>query len=395
MADILVSKYGELPVVATYIDGKMQRLSLIHDSDRGNVYLCRVENIVKNISSAFVRYNGDNIGYIPLKNILPANVINRAIESGKDIRQGDELILQVETEPQKLKKAKLTSYISISGKYSVVTLGKKGLGVSMKLDDHTRKDLLNVFSDVYRQMASDQSKAFVGGDYGVILRTEVQELISPEVTEQSLMDKVRSDIEFNLKKLSDILNEGRTRTVGSCLLTKGNSLVETHISNARNFLLSKGIEDINMLETSVVYSIKNDIDKLGQNRVWLKSGAFLIIEQLESFNAIDVNTGKAITGKKDIIKKVNEEAALEIMRQVRLRNLTGMILIDFINMKDKNDVEELCCYVQQLCRKEDVHTRFVDITGLGIVELTRNKNDKSLKEILENQNNSVDNKLYE
>ena len=80
---------------------------------------------------------------------------------------------------------------------------------------------------------------------------------------------------------------------------------------------------------------------------------------------------------------------------MRLRNLTGMILIDFINMKDKNDVEELCCYVQQLCRKEDVHTRFVDITGLGIVELTRNKNDKSLKEILENQNNSVDNTLYE
>ena len=163
------------------------------------------------------------------------------------------------------------------------------------------------------------------------------------------------------------------------------------ISTLRATTTSRGIEDINVLENSVVYSPKADIDKLKQHKIWLKSGAFLIIEQLESFNAIDVNTGKAITGKKDIIRKVNKEAAVEIMRQIRLRNLTGMILIDFINMKDKADVEDLCSFVRSLCRKEDVHTRFIDITGLGIVELTRNKNDKSLKEILENQNNSVDN----
>ena len=395
MADILVSKYGELPVVATYIDGKMERLSVIHDSDRGNVYLCRVDNIVKNIGSAFVRYNGDNIGYVPLKNILPQSVINRSIESGMEIRQGDEIILQVETEPQKLKKAKLTSFISVSGKYSVVTLGKRGLGISMKLSDDVRRSLLDAFESVYRDIASEQSKSLFGADFGLIIRTEVQELLGTDTSEQNLIDEVRKDTENNLKTLIEILKEGRTRTVGSCLFSKGNDLVETHLTAARNFLLTRGIEEINILDSSVVYSVKNDIDKLRQNKVWLKSGAFLIIEQLESFNAIDVNTGKAIAGKKDIIKKVNEEAALEIMRQLRLRNLTGMILIDFINMKDKNDVDELCSFVQKLCRKEDIHTRFIDITGLGIVELTRNKNDKSLKEILENQNNSVDNPLYE
>ena len=395
MADILLSKYDDLPVVATYIDGKLEHLSVIHDSDRGNVYLCRVDNIVRNIDSAFVRYNGDNIGYIPLKSILPSTVVNRKAENGKDIRQGDEIILQVEAEPQKLKKAKLTSSISISGKYSVVTLGKKGLGVSMKLSDDTRKELTANMTDVYKDIAVSNSESLFGDDFGVILRTEVQELCSTGASFEETRNLIREDIEANLKELIEVLNAGRSRTVGSCLLSKENDSVDSHLVRARNFLTARGIEDINILETSVVYSPRTDIDKLKQHKVWLKSGAFLIIEQLESFNAIDVNTGKAIAGKKDIIRKVNEEAAIEIMRQIRLRNLTGMILIDFINMKDKADVEDLCSYVRSLCRKEDVHTRFIDITGLGIVELTRNKNDKSLKEILENQNNSVDNKEYE
>ncbi len=197
-------------------------------------------------------------------------------------------------------------------------------------------------------------------------------------------------MEETLKELENILRLGRTRTVYSCIYKNNNDDVDGHIQKARNFLKARGIEESRIIDESVVYSIKTDMEKLLKNRVWLKSGAFLVIEQLESFNAIDVNTGKAIAGKNDIIKKVNEEAALEIMRQIRLRNLTGMILIDFINMRDKEDTEDLCAYVRSLCRKEPVHTEFIDITGLGIVELTRSKNDKSLKEILQKQNNCVD-----
>ena len=116
----------------------------------------------------------------------------------------------------------------------------------------------------------------------------------------------------------------------------------------------------------------------------------MIIEQLESFNAIDVNSGKAIDKKKDSISKINYEAADEIFRQIRLRNLSGMILIDFINMKSSEDTEKLCSYVRALARKEPVHTEFIDITGLGIIELTRSKNDKTLKEVLQNTINAVD-----
>ena len=164
------------------------------------------------------------------------------------------------------------------------------------------------------------------------------------------------------------------------------------LDKARAFLRNRGINDFEVIEDTGIHGINSKIDSLRQNKIWLKSGAFLIIEQLESFNAIDVNTGKAIKGKKDISMAVNLEAADEIMRQVRLRNLTGMILIDFINMKDEKNYEILIGHMTELCRKDPIHTNFVDVTGLGIMELTRNKNDKSLKEILQEVENAVDNR---
>ena len=137
--------------------------------------------------------------------------------------------------------------------------------------------------------------------------------------------------------MSDLLQAARTRTIYSCLYSPlSNENSEDDIQNitirkALSFLKVRGYDDPQIIEDSGIHGIPSKIEELRSNKIWLKSGAFLIIEQLESFNAIDVNTGKAIKGKKDISYQVNLEASEEIMRQIRLRNLTGMILIDFIN----------------------------------------------------------------
>jgi ribonuclease G len=199
-----------------------------------------------------------------------------------------------------------------------------------------------------------------------------------------------TDIRSSLNELEKLLDEGKKRSLYSCIKKSKTGDIEEHILKARNFLKSRGVTDYNVINESVVYSIKQDIEKLLHRKVWLKSGGFLIIEQLESFNAIDVNSGKAIDKKKDSFLKINYEAADEIFRQIRLRNLSGMILIDFINMKSKEETDKLCSYVKALARKEPVHTEFIDITGLGIIELTRNKNDKTLKEVLQNNTDTVD-----
>ena len=125
-------------------------------------------------------------------------------------------------------------------------------------------------------------------------------------------------------------------------------------------------------------------DQALQEKIWLKSGGFLIIQQTEAFVAIDVNTGKH-SSKKDAeenYKQINREAALEIARQLRLRNLSGMILVDFINMKNTNDQSELLQYMGSLVRSDPMQTVVVDVTALGIMEITRKKSAKTLAEQL-------------
>ncbi len=388
MADILIQEYKGFPVVASYVDNRLEFLSLIHESDLGSIYLCRVENVVKNLDSAFVGFGEDKTGYVPLKHILPSTVTGREFTAKDKVRQGDQILLQIDTESIKNKKAKLTSYISISGRYSVVTLGRKGVGASLKLSNEKRNILIDTVKQEYSSLCDELDEGIFKDTVGIIIRTE-----AAEIDEGELKALLTEDIRKALAELGSVLRQGRSRTVFSCIRKGDAEDVDAHITKAKNFLKNRGIEEYNTLESSYVYSVSRDIEKLLSNKVWLKSGGFLIIEQLESFNAIDVNTGKAIDSKRDSAFKVNLEAADEIFRQVRLRNLSGMILIDFINLKDSADKEKLCEYVQKLCRKEPIHTEFIDITGLGIVELTRNKNDKSLKEILKNHNGDVDNEF--
>ncbi len=386
MADILIDEYKGYLVVAAYVENRLEFLSLIHESDLGSIYLCRVENVVKNLDSAFVGFSDDKTGYVPLKHILPSTVTGRDFSAGDKVRQGDHILLQIETESIKNKKAKLTSFISISGRYSVVTLGRKGVGASLKLSAEKRNVLIDIVKQEYPSLCSELDGSLFKDSFGIIIRTE-----AAEIDENELRALLLEDIRNSLEELGNVLKQGKSRTVFSCIKKGDAQDVEAHVTKAKNYLKSRGIDEYNTLESSYVYSISRDIEKLINNKVWLKSGGFLIIEQLESFNAIDVNTGKAIDSKRDSAFKVNLEAADEILRQVRLRNLSGMILIDFINLKNREDNEKLCEYVQKLCRKEPIHTEFIDITGLGIVELTRNKNDKSLKEILKNHNGDVDN----
>ena len=133
---------------------------------------------------------------------------------------------------------------------------------------------------------------------------------------------------------------------------------------------------------STLYHIQGNLDNLVSNRVWLKSGANIIIESLETLTVIDVNTGKNISKKADTIFRVNIEAAKEVARQLRLRNISGMIIIDFINMTSEEDKKRLINVLKKEIQKDSVRCSFIDITKLGLVELTRKKVRKSLKDSL-------------
>ena len=390
MSEIIISEYLNTPVVTAFIGNKMEYLSFVRDNELGNIYVAKVDHIVKNINAAFVRYDKDKTGYLPLRNITGACVINRPFESGDALKNGDDVIVQVESEAVKTKKTKLTTNLSVSDNYVAVTLGKYGVGSSIKLSDDIRTFLSDKIKEDYENIMDAYHEKLSGATAGIIIRTQAS-----EIEEEKAFNVIENSFKSCLDELAKILSDGRNRTTYSCIHRSDNGSTAQHIENAEAFLKVRGESDYSVIEDTGIHGIRSAIDDLKHRKVWLKSGAYIIIEQLESFNAIDVNTGKAIKGKDDIAFKVNLEAVNEIFRQIRLRNLTGMILIDFINMDDDEKYEELIHKVKAFCKYEQVHTCFIDVTGLGIMELTRNKNDKTLKEILKDVEKAVDNSIYQ
>ena len=390
MSEIIISEYLNTPVVTAFIGNKMEYLSFVRDNELGNIYVAKVDHIVKNINAAFVRYDKDKTGYLPLKNITGACVINRKFTSDDTLKNGDDVIVQVESEAVKTKKTKLTTNLSVSDNYVAVTLGKYGVGSSIKLSDDIRTFLSDKIKEDYENIMDAYHEKLSGATAGIIIRTQAS-----EIDEEKAFNVIEDSFKSCLDELAKILSDGRNRTTYSCIHRSDNGSTAQHIENAEAFLKVRGESDYSVIEDTGIHGIRSAIDDLKHRKVWLKSGAYIIIEQLESFNAIDVNTGKAIKGKDDIAFKVNLEAVNEIFRQIRLRNLTGMILIDFINMDDDEKYEELIHKVKAFCKYEQVHTCFIDVTGLGIMELTRNKNDKTLKEILKDVEKAVDNSIHQ
>lgn len=390
MSEIIISEYLNTPVVTAFIGNKMEYLSFVRDNELGNIYVAKVDHIVKNINAAFVRYDKDKTGYLPLKNITGACVINRKFTSDDTLKNGDDVIVQVESEAVKTKKTKLTTNLSVSDNYVAVTLGKYGVGSSIKLSDDIRTFLSDKIKEDYENIMDAYHEKLSGETAGIIIRTQAS-----EIEKEKAFNVIKDSFKSCLDELAKILSDGRNRTTYSCIHRSDNGSTAQHIENAEAFLKVRGESDYSVIEDTGIHGIRSAIDDLKHRKVWLKSGAYIIIEQLESFNAIDVNTGKAIKGKDDIAFKVNLEAVNEIFRQIRLRNLTGMILIDFINMDDDEKYEELIHKVKAFCKYEQVHTCFIDVTGLGIMELTRNKNDKTLKEILKDVEKAVDNSIYQ
>ena len=287
----------------------------------------------------------------------------------------------------KTKAPVLTSNISLTGKYAVLKAGKDVAAVSNKIENESR-----------RQQLLDLVKGQTEENIGFIVRTKAQtasdaEIISDMVHLKEeyhrIIEKSRYLTCFSevYRPLEDYVE--RVRQMCDEALVK----VSTDIKEVYDILLNKlGSSLLNRL---VLYedeqlplikllSLETHIERLLSKRVWLKSGGSLIIEPTEAFVVIDVNTGR-YTGKKtgeETFLKINMEAAAEIARQLRLRHLSGIILIDFINMKQQENRDALIEFLKAEIAKDSVRTVFVDMTRLNIVELTRKKVRKPLHEQL-------------
>ncbi|MDO5149617.1 MAG: ribonuclease E/G [Oscillospiraceae bacterium] len=346
----------------------------------GNIYIGRVEKVVKNIQSAFIRLDSEHVGYLPL-NDQPALVLNRTLPKGlPSIAESDLILVQVEQEPQKMKQARVTGNISLNGNYVVLDFQKGYSGVSKKIKNKSRYEEL-------KQLISDDT-------YGYVLRTACEHadnsLILDEYNDfKNMMDQLIHQATYERK--TGCIRSGKPEYV---MLLEEYGIdrlehVQTDIPEIASCLQSIGTQNVIFYDKTdyplyKLLGLETTISHLLSKKVWLKSGGFLMIEPTEAMVVIDVNTGKSI-GKKNPdthIMKINEEAAIEICKQIRLRNLSGIILVDFINMRNTEYKQKLIHTLKHYMAKDKVATHFIDVTKLDLYEITRKKVRKPIYELL-------------
>lgn len=348
----------------------------------GNIYTGQVENIASNIQAAFVQIEPGKRCYYSLAEAQRA-VFSAGRKGNGPLRPGDELLVQVSRDAMKGKLPALTSNLNFTGRYLVLTTGDKKFGLSSKLALEDRHRL----SGWLKEEAERPDKEF-----GIIVRTNAADASKEEILKE---------LEWLKGRYHKAVVQGRNRTCFSLVLETepfyvaavrdayGRDLDEivTDVPEIREMILGY-LEEISpelkeklrfyqdkLLPLYKLYRMETALDAIQKEKVWLNSGGFLVIQQTEAFVSIDVNSGK-YTGKKkmeETFRKINLEAAAEISRQLRLRNLSGIILIDFINMENPDHRDELFHVLQKLLRKDPVKSRAIDITPLHILEMTRKK----------------------
>lgn len=375
-------------VTALEADGRILELQFRPEQAQGilgNIYLAHVEDLTPQIQSAFVEIRKGQKCYFPLKEqeqLLFADPRRRP-----PLREQDDIIVQVNRDAMKGKLPSVTANLNFTGKYLVLTTGKKELGISARLEEADRQRL--------RQWMQEEKS----DDFGLVVRTNAREASREELLEElSYLRKrfetvcargrdrvARSLLEeaepFYLAAIRDVCRENLTEILveGETLFTR----VRDYLEDYQPELLPRlrRYED-RLLPLHKLYALERALDQASREKVWLNSGGFLVIQQTEAFVSIDVNTGK-YTGKKkseETFRRINLEAAAEIARQIRLRNLSGILLVDFINLQSADHREELFHVLEKQVRTDPVKTVVVDMTPLHIVEMTRRKVRRPLAE---------------
>jgi len=359
-------------------DDRIKRIRVCHESILSNIYRGKILTVSKPVNACFVEIESGKQCFLQMKD-------------NKSYKAGDEITVQVIREAMGVKLPTVSTDLSIAGKYLVINSERRGISYSSKLSQkqkHRIKEYLQ--GSVIEELSSK---------FGFTVRTNSEDLNNYDELEKEALT-LYSDLEA-------IVNKAPSRTVFS-LLYKGETDYIDFIKNCYDWEYSEIVTDFDyvyeelasksfiesktvrlykddMLSLSKLYSISSKLDSLLSARVWLKSGGFLIIQPTEAMTVIDVNSGK-FEGKNklhsDMIAKINKEAAEEIIYQLMGRNLSGIIICDFISNDNPEQDLELLDYLRELTKLDPIKTQIVDITKLGLVEITRKKISQTLKEQL-------------
>lgn len=348
-------------------------LCRIHDfqSDTlvGNIYCGYVKDVVKNINAAFVEIDDENKGFLSLKGI-PFSV-----------KQGDKILVQVLSDKVKTKDYLLTWKLNLPSEALVLAVGDTGINISKKIKD----------KDVRDELKSTLLK-YQSEEYALVIRTNATIYTFEELQQQAktlidLYEEYKKKMIYAKPKTS-IYSKNHLLDICKEFANNYNSKIITDVVHIYNNLtenqLNVSFNSDSKVSLKNKYSLEKHINNALSKHVWLKSGAYLIIEHTEAMTIIDVNTGKVDvhTNRQNTLYRVNKEAAKEISRQLKIRNISGTIIIDFINMDNNEFYDDLTVYMKECVSFDYTTCTVVDVTKLGLMEITRKKQEKPLAEII-------------
>lgn len=387
MKQFVFTEWNKKKLGILFEDGKAMEIRCYEaDSILGNVYRARVSNLSPNINAAFVDIKKGESCYLSMDD-----------HHGEKLKVGDLVTVQVVRDKIKTKRYAVTTDISLQGDYAVTTLFAP-VGVSSKITDSARKKELKTLMQNLLIAEQDAQFYLAEGNVAEIERIKKLTLggIIRTQAEHAEDAAITREIEGQARLLYSIMKKSEYATQYTCLY-------HTEVEYIKDIRRMHALQDVEIVTDipevteaiseiplytdeytlTLRYSLASLLEKTLSKRAYLKSGAYLVIEPTEAMTVIDVNSGKSIKGKnaEEQFLKINIEAAKEIARQLRLRNISGIVMIDFINMKEESHNHELMKNLAEYVRTDPVRTTVVDMTKLGLVELTRQKGKRALHEV--------------
>ncbi|MEW6276226.1 MAG: Rne/Rng family ribonuclease [Bacillota bacterium] len=360
----------------------------------GNIFKGRVENVLPGMQAAFVDIGLEKNAFLYVEDALAPRAWNgnhgeATTNISAVLRRGQEIIVQVVKAPIGTKGPRVTTHVTLPGRYLVLMPTMDYIGVSRRIGSEKERERLKSLAGrvkpegmglIVRTVAENVDEGDLQQDVSIL--TQLWKKILSRAKNSPAPSLIHRDLELSQRILRDLFTEDVDRLIVDSRYEYEKIMDILEIISPR--LRAKVVLEMrnNIFKD---YGIDQEIEKALKRKVWLKSGGYLVIDQTEALTAIDVNTGKFVgsVDLEDTVLKTNCEAAIELARQVRLRNIGGIIIVDFIDMQKEENRRRVLEVLEEEFKKDKTKTNILGITSLGLLELTRKKVRPSLAEVLQ------------
>lgn len=394
--EMIVKHTEEETMVAVTEDQKLVEIYFERSKNQnimGNIYKGKVENVLPGMQAAFVNVGEARNGFLYVNDAVPrkmdaqGNILPPDCSIDQVLRPGQEIMVQIMKEPVGNKGARITTHPTLPGRFLVLMPTVNYIGISRRIEDEEeRKRLKSLMEPILGNKMGAIIRTSAAGISGEELEKEAKRLrrqwyrIQQKGMKVSAPAMIHKDYTLLERMVRDVFVGEIDKIYADTVDTreKLREILDLFLPAAKEKVLV-ATRDIMM-----VNDVESQLERALRNKVWLKCGGYLVIEQMEALTVIDVNTGKYV-GERDLENTVfttNMEAAEEIAKQLRLRNIGGIIIVDFIDMRDEADKAEIIHHLEQELKKDRIKTNILGLTQLGLLEMTRKKNGKGLSSVL-------------